>query len=153
MAIDWTDPKAQVSKHFSVGELLWLPTWSRLATEGDGLDEHVKGQLVAFAGSMDKVRQFVAMPIVVHCWFRPREYNSLPSIGGARHSAHMCEGSWAAVDFHVGGFDGTDGCAEIRAKLLPMLDAWGMRMENRVGTWIHLDSRQPNDGQPRFFIP
>lgn len=151
MLIDWKDPKAEASKHFSIGELIWLPTLVRLATEEDGLDDHVKGQLLNFATLMDVVREFVGAPIVVHCWYRPPAYNAL--VKGARYSAHQCLGNWSACDFHVMGFDGIDGCTITRAKILPMLDSWGMRMENNSGgNWIHLDNKTPGAGQPRFFV-
>ncbi len=149
--IDWKDPKSSVSKYFNVCELIWLPTWKRLAVESDGLDEHVKAQLLVFAIQMDTVRDFLGSPILVHCWYRPPAYNA--QIGGAKYSAHMAQGPWAAVDFHVDGFGSLAGCAEMRAKILPMLDSWGFRMEDIVGDWVHLDSKPTGNGLPRFFRP
>lgn len=151
MEIDWKDPKAKASDHFTVGELIWLPQWRRLAVDTDGLDYRVKRQLLTFAKRMDRVRVYLGYPIAVHCWYRPPAYNSL--VKGARYSAHQCQGIWSAVDFHATGFDGIEGCSIMRAKILPMLDSWEMRMEKISGPWIHLDSKVPGDGQPRFFTP
>lgn len=152
MLMDWSNPNVIVSRFFKVSELIYLPTWGRLADANDGLDERVKGELLRFARvSMDVVREFLGMPVIVHCWYRPRLYNFLPSINGATHSPHMVEGPWSACDFHVEGYETAAACLEIREILAPNLEMWGLRMEKIDGDWIHLDNRPPFPGQPRWF--
>lgn len=151
MQIDWNDEKSPISKHFTVREALWLPTWGRLASESDGLDDRIRGEIARLANTLDLVRESMGNSVEVHCWYRPKEYNSL--LNGAPHSAHMSLGPWSACDFHVKGHDGIDGCADMRAIIRPNLSALNLRMEDIVGPWIHLDSRPPLEGQPRFFKP
>lgn len=141
--LDWTDPTAKVSNHFTVKECIWLPSWNRMANENDGLDDTIKTNLETLCQAMDIVRDFLGKPINVHVTYRPEEYNK--QIGGATHSAHVLG---LAMDFDCG-----EDCNETRAKLLPMLEQWNMRMENHNGPWVHLDCNPVPEGGHRFFIP
>lgn len=138
--LDWSDPDAQMSRHFTVREALWLNKWGRLANERDGLSEQVKTQILLLAGKMDLVRGILGLPINVHCWFRPVGYNAL--VGGAQGSKHLCLGPWSAVDFDacLPGSDLEVSCARSRKILEPKLEELGLRMEKHDGPWIHLDS-------------
>jgi hypothetical protein len=152
-SINWFDPAALISRHFSVHEALWLPKWGRLASAEDGLNDHVKEQLVRLADLMDEVRELLGVKVIVHCWYRPKRYNELTH--GASGSAHQCEGDWAAIDFHV-RFEGCEvpaSCSRARAALLPKLAEIGLRMENNGpdAVWIHLDTRPPVHS--RYFKP
>lgn len=132
--IDWTDPKASVSPHFSVHEVLWLPTWGRLATEADGLTTEVKEQLVNLCFIMEKVRNLLNCPINVHCTYRPPEYSKL--VGGSEHDVHTLG---MAIDFDCHPAMNSD---DVKAKLLPEIERMGLRMENngKNALWIHLDT-------------
>lgn len=148
--IDWSNPDCKVSQHFTVKEMLWLPTWHRMANEQDGLDDKVKANLIDLAKSMDIVREYFGKSINVHVTYRPLEYNK--AIGGALHSAHS-EGG--AMDFDVVGMN----CDDARKKINDdgMLEKWQMRMEDISAlasrNWVHLDRRQPAVGGHRFFKP
>lgn len=155
MAIDWTDPSCPISKYFSVREALWLPKWNRMAKKSDGLNSEVMSNIAAFAVChMDQVRDFVGIPIHVHCWYRPQTYNE--RVGGAISSAHMSLGDWSACDWSSDVENSESigkSCDILKASLLPYLAEWGIRMENN-GTgaeWIHLDSRPPSPN--RYFTP
>ena len=142
MEIDWTDPKAKVSKYFSVKECLYLPTWSRMANESDGLDDIIKKNLQSLCHAMDEVREYFDKPITVHVTYRPDAYNKL--IGGAPKSKHV---QGMAMDFSIKGLT----CDEVRKSFKDnnLLELWGMRCEDLPGSsWTHLDI-----GGKGFFKP
>ena len=151
--VDWADHGCQISTYFSVPDAIWLPSWNRLATEEDGLNDQVKRCLFFFlCGPMDDLRAALGAPIITHVTYRPVPYNSL--VGGARGSAHQCLGEWAAMDWHLKGSDGGKGCDAIRKRILDlgMLEHLGLRMEDRPGSdWIHTDDHPV--GAARFFKP
>lgn len=160
MAINWSDPNALVSRHFSVRNALWLPTWSRMAAEGDGLTPDAQNALIFLFEKMDLVADFLGQPIHVHVAFRPQIYNV--QIGGATNSCHIARTDGgvllAAVDFDAR--DNTEdspgeSCRAIRERLIPMLSTWHLRMEINGDTapWIHLDTRPVLPGGNRVFLP
>jgi hypothetical protein len=156
------DPNAQASSHFLYKEMLWLPSWSRLATEQDGLSDDVLDRLLFLAAKLDVVRDFFGKPLRIHVWYRPLAYNA--HIGGAKNSAHvagynaagapLAPGQMeAAVDFDVEGMS----CDDARQMILKQgkLQEWGLRMEdNGAGSnWLHLDCRAPLHPGHWFFKP
>jgi len=142
--IDWANPKHKISKYFTLKEALYLPTWNRMATEEDGLNEPVKINLLRLFNKMDEVREFLGKPIYVHVAYRPAEYNAL--VGGAPMSAHV---SGKAADW-----DCREDCDLTREKLLPELYRLDMRMENKPkSNWVHLDTAHVRPGANRFFYP
>lgn len=145
MAINWLKPDEHVSVYFTVKEVLWLPSWSRLGAVKDGFGPEQVVNAVNLAKTMDKVRAFLGKPVTVHVWFRSKSYNK--EIGGAPNSTHI---QGQAVDFHVDGYT----CDQVRAKLEPKLEEWGLRMERLNGSsWVHLDSRPVAPGGNRYFKP
>ncbi len=145
--IDWTNPACKVSKFFMVHEMLYLPTWKRLANESDGLNDEIKNNLIVLAQKMDIVREYFNKPVNVHVTYRPLEYNK--AIGGALNSAHS-EGK--ASDFDIMGMT----CDEVRYALInnDLLKEWSMRCEKNPGSnWVHLDYRDLKPGGNRYFIP
>lgn len=148
--IDWTDPNSKVSKYFTVKEMIFLPTWNRLANESDGLNDTVKANLIDLAKTMDVVREYFNLPVKVHVAYRPTLYNKI--IGGASKSAHI---DGMAIDFHFVGLD----CDAARKKINDngLLETWQVRMEDishlSSRGWVHLDRRQPPAGGKRFFKP
>lgn len=146
--MNFADP---ISKHFTFHEALWLPSWSRHGDVTDGLDDQVLTNLGHIFGLMDQVRDEFGAPLIVHVAWRPEKYNEL--VKGAKNSAHLALAGCAAVDFHVQGIS----CDEARKAILQrgLLDKLGLRMEdNGFGApWVHLDSRVPIPGHPRFFKP
>jgi len=147
VVIDWTDGAQMVSKYFTVHNMIYLPTWKRLANEADGLNEEIKENLIKLGQKMDTVREYFSKPINVHVTYRPLEYNK--AIGGALHSAHS---DGMAMDWDLMGMT----CDEVREKLVTdkCLDTWAMRCEDAPKTnWVHLDYRELKPGGHRFFIP
>lgn len=145
--INWTDLKCKVSNHFTVKEMLWLPSWGRLANEQDGLTDEIKTNLVNLANQMDIVREYFNLPIHVHVTYRPVEYNK--AIGGALHSYHSMGG---AMDFDIVGMS----CDDVRKQIVDnnMLETWQMRCEDMLhGNWIHLDIKPLSPGGNRYFKP
>ncbi len=150
--IDWKDPKAKISKFFTVREALWLPSWEILHVPS----EEEKKQILLVAEKMDLIREELSNPIIVHCWIRPkcanapgskwdrRNYNAF--VGGSPGSAHI-EGK--AVDFHVARMT----CGEVRQILQSRLNDLKIRMENIEGNWVHVDIRDPLPRRSRFFKP
>lgn len=142
--IDWLNPKCKIAKYFTVKEAIWLPSWNRLATPLDGLDNSVKENLVYLFEKMDILRDYLGTPIIVHVAYRPSKYNE--EIGGVPKSAHVLG---KAVDWSC-----SIDCDAVREKLLPKIEGLGMRMENKPGSsWVHLDTMDLKEGGNRFFIP
>ena len=153
--IDWDDENAPVSEHFRVHEVVWLPSWRVYHVPSD----EEKQEVVKIARAMDQIRKLVAAPVVVHCWIRPTQVNAPDS----RHDGqnyNLFVGSQAlrsphifgrAVDFHVAGHTGPEGCHKIRELLLPHLEEWEIRMEDNRGGWIHVDTNPV--GRRRLFAP
>lgn len=145
--IDWSNPECKISKYFTVKEMIYLPTWKRMAIETDGLNDQVKTDLIDLAKSMDIVREYFGKAVNVHVTYRPTAYNV--AIKGALHSAHT---DGAAMDFDIIGMSCDDARKQINDG--NMLEAWNMRMEeNDGGNWIHLDRRALSPGGHRFFKP
>lgn len=155
-------PSDSISLYFTYSEVLALPSWARLGNESDGLNDDVLARLKFLALKMDAVRIYFGKPIHVHVCWRPVKYNA--QIGGARNSAHIAAVNAqglplqagemeAAMDFDVEGLS----CDDARAMILKdnKLEEWDMRMENNGAgsTWVHLDTRQPLPGHPRYFLP
>lgn len=150
--IDWSDEKALISKHFTVKEALWLPSWKVMHIPS----EEEKANILKQAAKMDLIRDFLGAPINVHCWLRPvlncpdssyhgQDYNAF--IGGARNSSHKIG---LATDYDASGMD----CDTVREQLEPKLDEWEMRMEKKPGSkWVHNDSATLAEGGNRYFIP
>ena len=146
-AVDWINESQKVSKYFTVKDLVYLPTWKRLANASDGLDLDIQTNLIKLAQKMDTVREYFGKPVITHVSYRPTEYNK--AIGGALHSQHSLG---AAMDFHIEGLT----CDEVREELVNkgLLETWGMRCEKAPGTnWVHLDFKELAPGGNRYFIP
>lgn len=143
----------QISKYFKWLDALWLPSWNRIATEQDGLNDDILDRLLRLFLIADSVRDFFALPVIIHVAWRSPKYNRM--IGGAADSAHMASRlNEAAIDFHVSGHGGSL-CDGMRKKILAAnkLEQWNMRMENNGENagWIHLDTRIPLPGHSRYF--
>lgn len=142
--IDWLNRSCKITEYFTVEEAIWLPSWNRLATPLDGLDHVVKDSLCALFIKMDKVREYLGVPIIVHVAYRPKSYNEF--VRGAKNSAHILG---RAVDWSC-----SIDCDAVREKLLPKLEGLGMRMENKPkSNWVHLDTMPVKEGGNRFFRP
>jgi uncharacterized protein YcbK (DUF882 family) len=136
-----------ISKHFTWKEALYLPQWSREATDEDGLTAIHRANLVVLFSKMDQIRDHFKKSIIVHVAYRPSKYNE--QVKGAKKSAHL-EGM--AVDFHVSGLDSDDVRKEIIDHKL--LESLGLRMENLPNTnWVHIDTRAVPEGGNRYFVP
>jgi hypothetical protein len=148
--IDWTDPSAKISKHFTVKEALWLPSWQVMHIPS----EEEKSNILEQAKKMDMVRDFLSVGLNVHCWLRPvlnnptslhhgQDYNAF--VKGAKNSAHKIG---KATDYDAQGLN----CDNVRAELEPKLEEFGIRMERLDhSNWVH------NDCAPviakRYFVP
>jgi len=130
--IDWTDPKCQVTDHFTVGEAITLHAWNRLADATDDLTDNTKASIVHLCQIMEEVRTILGCAINTHCIFRSVKYNQevLKSLPNDVHSRGE------AVDFDV---NQTMTIDQAKEKLRPELERLGLRMEAGTKTWIHLD--------------
>lgn len=149
--INWSYSTSKVSTHFTVNDCLYLHKWSRLANDSDGLDDTIKENLINLCAKMEVVRHFLGdKSIIVHCTYRPEFYNQL--VKGAKNSSHKFG---LAIDFHVDGYEGNEGCDKIRQLLIPQLEDFGLRMEDTSDKsqrdWVHLDISMPHPN--RYFKP
>jgi hypothetical protein len=141
--INWEDPDAKISKHFTVKQALLLPRWGVMHRPSAEEQLHILDQ----AERMDKVQEMLGVEhkIKVHCWIRPKvancpgskyngqNYNAL--VKGAPRSAHI---KGQAVDFSVPSFG---SCDAVRSHILPGLTAIPLRLELNPGSnWVHLDA-------------
>ena len=141
MTIDWTNPAAQVTAHFTVKDACWLPSWHKLHSPTP--DE--QANLIKTCLLMERIRGLFNKPINVHVMIRPTDYNK--EIGGAPHSAHVLG---LACDFDVSGID----CDAVRAVLHEKLDLWSFRVENKpYSNWVHADLAEVLPGGHRYFTP
>ena len=155
MEIDWSNPKSKISKHFTVHEATFLPSWRVYHKPS----EEEKKELIKTAKKMDILRDRIGKACIIHVWIRPKKANCE---GHERHgqdynvfigstskkSAHIFG---RGVDFHFSGFAGPKGCSEIREKIKPWLEELDIRMEDIQGGWIHIDTNPV--GYRRFFKP
>lgn len=132
MDIDWTDGTAQVTEHFTVADCITLHSWNRLANEQDGLTDDGKAKLVVLCQKMEEIREFLGCPINVHCIYRSPEYNQ-KVVGAIPNDVHA---QFLAIDFDC---NGTMTIDELHSKLEPVLEQYGIRMEQNTPTWCHLD--------------
>jgi len=153
--INWSNYNDRVSPHFTVHEALFLPSWRIYHMPSD----EEKQEIVKTADVMERIRNLFSQPISIHCWMRPLKVNNPSSerhgqnynrfIGSrATRSAHIFG---KAVDFHVNGYQGPSGCANVRQRLIPYLEGWNIRMEDKEGGWIHIDTNPVVSS--RFFKP
>lgn len=144
--INWLDIKSKINPYFTVKEAIWLPSWSRIANEGDGLNDEVKANLETLFNKLQVIREFINKPFNVHVTYRPTEYNAL--IGGAKNSTHVYG---MACDFSVNNLD----CDSLRQLIIDnkFLETLFLRMEDLPkSNWVHLDIREPGPAG-RFFKP
>lgn len=174
--IDWTNPKTRLSANFSVGEALTLPSWGVRHAPSESEKAAIKG----IAEKVTKAIAVISAAIghdahaSVHAWMRPgvanipgsewdgKDYNRYiyetqvwkdltPEQKAAKHVPDSPHKTGHAIDFHIVGYERAEGCAKIRAILLPHLEELGLRMENLNGGWVHLDDLPV--GNSRFFTP
>jgi len=167
MEIDWTNPKARLSANFSVGEALTLNSWGVMHVPSEDEKVAIQGIAVAVTKAIYVLAKELnkEIHVNVHAWMRPekanvpgskwdgQDYNRFiyqtqvwkgltPEEMALKHVPNSPHKTGHAIDFHVLGYEGKEGCAKIRAAILPHLEELGLRMEHlsNGGTWIHLDS-------------
>lgn len=174
--VDWNNPASKVSPHFSVKEATFLNSWGTAHQPTDDQKQAILG----IAGRIEKAIAVIekatgkAAHISVHAWMRPdkaicpgtqwdgEDYNRYiyetqvwkdltPAQKAEKKVPLSPHRTGHAVDFHVVGYEGKEGCLKIRQILIPYLEELGLRMENMDGGWVHLDDL-PVVHQ-RFFKP
>lgn len=155
-SINWQDLNAPISKYFKVKEALWLPQFKVYHQP----TEQEQWNIYFLAAKLDKVRELVGRPMIVHCYIRPikvncpdsefdgKDYNTL--VKGASNSAHIFGN---ACDFNFEGKATAEECHEMRGLLILELQGLGLRMENKEGAWIHLDRNKVPVGGNYYFKP
>lgn len=144
-------PISYLSRYFSWGEALLLPSWDMHALPTPSQ----AGEIAALALRMDKVREILGVPLQVTSWLRPKvpgkgDYNA--AIGGALNSMHKIG---AAVDVIPRG----KSIPECFEKIAPFLKDLGLRMETikkddgSLRDWLHFDTRTVEHGHTRIFVP
>lgn len=176
-SINWADPKAKVGDRFTVKEALLLPSWGVMHVPSE--DE--KKAIVNIAAKVNDAALYLEnklghkISIIVHAFVRPEKANCPGSKwDGKDYNRYIYETQvWKnlteeekakktvpksphrtghAVDFHIVGFEGKEGCLKIRELLKEVLEKLGLRMERMDnGAWIHLDDMPVINA--RYFNP
>ena len=130
--IDWTSPDCKVTEHFTVADACMLHSWNRLANDMDGFNDAAKEKIKTLCQKMEEIRTFLGCPIAVHCMFRSQQYNQevVKAIPNDVHAQSL------ACDFDCNGHLTIE---EVHAKLEPVLESMGIRMERNTATWVHID--------------
>lgn len=130
--IDWTNAACKITENFTVGEIITLHFWNRLATIDDGLTDDVKANLITLCEKLEKVRVLLGVPLNIHCGFRSQDYNRkvLMSLPADVHSFG-----------EAGDLDALPHLSIEQAKeiVMPHLEELGLRLEKGTATWLHLD--------------
>jgi hypothetical protein len=80
-SIDWNDPKAKISKYFTVYEVT-KGSSKRIPT-----DPTIQRNIIDLANKLDKLREAWGSPIGVRSWYRPPTINA--AVGGHPNSLHI----------------------------------------------------------------
>lgn len=174
--IDWANPKSKITPRFSVGEALTLQSWVAMHVPS----EEEKAAIISIAEGVGRAADILEqklgrkVSINVHAFIRPEKANIPGSQwDGKDYNRYIYETQvWKnlseedkakksvpksphrtghAIDFHIVGYEGKDKCQEIREMLIPHLEELGLRMEDIIGGWIHLDNLPVVN--KRFFKP
>lgn len=140
-----------VSKYFTWGEALLLPSWDMYAIPTQGQAR----EITILALRLDQVREILQVPLRVTSWLRPviegrGDYNEF--IGGAKNSNHK---RGAAVDVVPQG----KSIRRCYHEIEPYLGELGLRMERidkpdgTVRDWLHFDTGCVPEGGKRVFLP
>ena len=149
--IDWTKPRSQLTKHFTIHDALYLPSWKIYHIPS----EEEKLNIIKQAEVMEKIREFLGLPIIISCWIRPSSVNCPVSVyhgknynqfvKGSKNSAHIVG---LATDWYIKG----KKCDDIRLLLVPKLEEFKIRLEDFPGSnWLHTDIAPVK--YKRLFIP
>ena len=174
--VNWSDPKSKINSRFSVSEALTLPSWGVMHIPSEDEKKAIKGIADKVAAITAEVEAKLGkkLPINVHAFMRPGKANIPGSQwDGKDYNRYIYETQvWKnltaeekvkktvpnsphrtghAIDFHFGGYEGKEKCAEMRQILLPLIEKHGLRMEDMSGGWIHLDDLPVVN--KRFFKP
>jgi len=150
--IDWTKPRSQLTKHFTIHDALYLPSWKIYHIPS----EEEKLNIIKQAEVMEKIREFLGLPIIVSCWIRPLSVNCPASIYHGKNYNKFVKGSKTsahtiglATDWYIKG----KNCDDIRKLLEFKLEEFDIYMENLPkSNWVHVNSFDGHK-RSRFFIP
>ena len=122
---------------------LYLPRWDIYAIPTFSQEEEII-KTARCLSSFCKDKDIDIKNVIFHSFLRPQVYNDI--IGGSKMSGHI---TGHAVDFSVRGVP----CDNIRAILVPELEARGLRCEKKPGSnWVHVDTKEPGPSG-RYFKP
>lgn len=116
-----------LSPHFTLAEATFSQTATRLGVDNTP-DAEIIERMKEAAEGMEKVRDFLGVPIHVNSWFRSDKLNA--AVGGAKGSAHSL--GWA-VDFTAPQY----GTPEAVCKAIVRS---GISFDQIIfeGTWVHI---------------
>lgn len=174
--IDWTNPSAKITNRFTVKDALFLPSWGVMHQPTEDEKAAILALAAVVGKAADKVEQKLGRKVIinVHAWMRPEKANCPGSQwNGQDYNRYIYETQvWKdltaeqkalkkvpkshhrighAIDFHIEGFEGKEGCAKIREMIGPHLEELNLRMEDISGGWVHLDDMPVIS--KRFFKP
>jgi len=157
--INWSDPKASITRNLTVREATFLPSWGIFHIPSAGEIDNI----IELAAKVQNVRDAYNKPITVNVWIRPKSVNpgALDSSGkiikndshsrkgqdynafvkGASGSPHV---SGIAVDIRDADRSLTDFLLKPEGQNLLEANSLWMEDENTATTWVHLDTFKRN---------
>lgn len=163
--IDWNNPEVKISRYFTVKDALYLNSWKTYHMPTEDQKVAILGIAKNADKALDYISQKLGKPVVptVHAWIRPEQANCPNSpYNGQNYNTWIYKNEvWKnlteeekakkhvplsphrtghAIDFHIVGFEGIEGCAKIRAMIVEELEELQIRMEDIVGAWVHWDN-------------
>tara|TARA_R100000935_G_scaffold25447_1_gene45288 strand:+ start:294 stop:773 length:480 start_codon:yes stop_codon:yes gene_type:complete len=106
----------QISKHFSLQEMINSGTASRLGLDNTPNEEQIENLKALCENILEPLREYYESRIIITSGFRSEKLSE--AIGSSSKSQHCAKDGSAAIDFEIPGFDNRQVAAHIKNNFL-----------------------------------